>query len=416
MPSAVKRSHRHTEHLREQAASYNLEEKALYFERTLLENLHPEIKLSPLVFSKGKPGVLRMDMSALMLAMLATKYHVLQKDEDKALISKIIDNIITADVTNGYDGFVPFKFKVKNDTLEVVSNNTHANIYVQLFFAYYQVLFYVDDENIQKQVKQHLRLILWHFIQKNYVLYDHDGGKAKYSDLSPRSLTIHHNRQLSLLSLLDFGLFALDRHPNTDRVLVAKMISTRKQIIDLGYGDSISNLHLQFMGIELPTHSSTWLNFLKIYTGSGSSNDPLYKRAYRSLYHHYADERNPWFELIGLCVMKPSPDEVAKTVARIKSILATYPLDLTDHEVINSKNANIIKADSYHIKLKRIIETVEPLPIYQRPLNHYEWKTNQMRLDGNFHSKGQRRYTGIDYMQLYWLMRIVEKNEKDKNR
>ena len=408
MVAVLEKSDHHRSRLRQQAELYTLEEKALYFERTLLAGLHSKIKLVPQVITSDTQAVLRLDMSALLLGMLATKYHVLNNAEDKALIKTILDNIITSDVINGYDGFIPFKVKIINDTLEVVSNKTHANVYVQLFFSYYQVLFYVDDESIQKQVKQHLRLILWHFIQRNYVLFDQEGLQAKYSDLSPRSLTVHHNRQLSLLSLLDFGLYALDCYPNVDQMLVDTMIYTRKQIMHLGYTNTVCDLHWQFMGVELPTHSSSWLNFLKIYTGSCSSSDPLYKRAYQSLYEHYADEHNPWFELIGLYVLKPSADEAKQTVSRIKKVLATYPIDLTDHEVINSKSITTIRAHSNYIKLQRIIEAAEPLPIYQRPLNSYEWKSNQMRLDGNFHSKGQRRYTGIDYMQLYWLLRALE--------
>ena len=394
--------------LQTQAESTSLREKAAHFEKLLYQNMHHKIKLIPKVYMAGKPGPLRLDMSALLLATLACKYHVLKDPADKQLINSLVDNIISADAANGYDGFLPYKVRIVKGHLEVVTNETHANVYAQLFFAYYNVIYFVKDKGISEKIRRHLRLIIWHFVSHNFVLYDQRGKEAKYSDLSPSRWAVLHNRQLSLLSLLDFALFALDK--GEDHFLLQEISATRTRVIDMGYGLAIQNLHYSFLGIELPTHSSSWLNFLKMYTGSSSSKDPIYAQAYHSLNRHYDDEQNPFFQLIGLYITPQG--NLEEKLACIRKTLATFPLDLNRQTVINSRDENIIQVQGNYVKLQRIMEASTALPMYRRALNSYEWKRNQKRLDGNFMSSGNIRFSGIDYLQVYWMLRAFEKNNK----
>jgi len=70
-------------------------------------------------------------------------------------------------------------------------------------------------------------------------IYDQDGNVVKYSDLSPKRVTLNRSRQLSLLSLLDFGLYALGSDLDKGSLLVEKMKATRQEIIAMGYGENI---------------------------------------------------------------------------------------------------------------------------------------------------------------------------------
>jgi len=169
MHIALNKSQGHISRIEQQLIDYSLEHKALYLVKILFEGLHSDVKLVPKIFIEGKAGVLRLDMSALLLGALASKYCVLRQSEDKKLISTLIDNIDTADLINGYNGLLPNKIEVINGNMMAVGSETNANVYVQQFYAYYQVLRYVDDQKIQRQLRRHLRLVLWHFVKNNYV-------------------------------------------------------------------------------------------------------------------------------------------------------------------------------------------------------------------------------------------------------
>ncbi|MCM8532216.1 MAG: hypothetical protein NE330_13730, partial [Lentisphaeraceae bacterium] len=298
-----------TEKLRLEAESKSLLEKATYFESKILKEIHPKYKFVPKHYYSDRKDQLRTDMSSHMLAALAFKYGVTKSAQDLKLIEQMIDTFIAADETNGYDGFLPYKVTVKDGKLVATDNETHENIYVQLFFAYVIILKNVDDKSVLVKVKSHSKTILKYFAKHDFVLYTHEGKEADYSDLSLTRYSLYKNRKLSLLSLLDYGLLVLDEGP-----LKTKLLETRKKAEGLGYEDTILSLHTAFLNREFPTHSSSWLNFLKIYNGWHSSGNEIYQKAFMSLYKNYEDERNPFLELMKASLFESSIHESVESV------------------------------------------------------------------------------------------------------
>ncbi|MCH2206225.1 MAG: hypothetical protein MK132_10190 [Lentisphaerales bacterium] len=391
-------SSKHTEALKMEAEKYTLEEKALHFEKILTQSMHPKLKFLPKIIHPDQKNSLRIDTTLLFLSALAFKYGVTQNEKDKLLIEQIIDAMWSADESNGLDGYLPYKIAIHNDQIKILTNETHENVYAQFFFAYLNILKYVDDTVIKQKIKKHTTLIAAHFLKDNFTLHDNLGAEVPYSDLSPSSSSFN-NRRLSLLALID-SLQSIVEDPTTQNQLKV----TEDLIYQKGYPEDILDLTFNFVRLEFPTHSSSWLNILKIYNGCLSSGKDMYKKAFTQLMQNYQDEHNPFFELIGHAISGESPSP------EIKKILKTFPKTLTNQEVINTQSyqGKIICGD--YVKLKGTYESLEPLPIYQRPLNNYLWKRNQMTLDGNFKSSGDKAFTGIDFLQAYWMMRALEKN------
>ncbi|NQZ59568.1 MAG: hypothetical protein HRT88_19125 [Lentisphaeraceae bacterium] len=397
-------SQAHIRRLKAQASDSTLEQKALIFEKNITPHLHKNFKFTPKSYQNNKPSILRIDMTALFMSALAFKYEVLHKNQDRKLIEELIDSIYAADTANGLDGFIPYKVRIEEDQIKITSNETHENVYAQLFFAYFNILNSVDHTRIHQKIRRHVRLIMNHFHTNNFVLVDHEGKKTEFSDLSPKRFSLLHNRQLSLISMIDFALFALDK--NDDRQLIDKISTTRKQITSMNYEEKSQSLRWQIGALEFPTQSSSWLNFLKIYTGFHSSKKAFYRDSIDKLHKAYKQEENVFFQLIDLSIQDQKDPNLLMTV---REQLKTFPTDLSKREVINSEDTGLRFQYGKYIKLKRQLEVNSPMPIYRRPLNSYEWKRNQLRVDGNFHGGGEIKFTGIDYLQAYWLLRVLEK-------
>ena len=396
--TVVKNSQETIQLRKQQAENFTLEQKAEIFETRLKKTFHQKYIFIPKLFDENPNPPLRIDTTALLLSALAFKYSVTQNEQDKNLISKMVDSLISADEANGFDGFLPYKVRIKNDTIVPIDNKTRENVYAQLFFAYTSILNYVSCPEIHEKVIQHSRFIITHFAKHDFKLINHEGKESPHADLSPTQFSILNNRKLSLLYILDLGLKFCE-----DKVILNKLQQTRERAVSYGYLDEILELHTVFLNLEFPTQSSSWLNMLKIYNGWSASQNNVYKMAYDRLILRYADEDNLFFELIGHAIHQRKPS------SKIARLLATFPLDLSNKEIINSLNPAIKNVRGNYVKLKGQYESTTVLPFYQRPLNNYLWKRNQMHLDGNIKSNGLLNFTGVDYLQVYWMMRALEK-------
>ncbi|MCM8528390.1 MAG: hypothetical protein NE327_17840 [Lentisphaeraceae bacterium] len=375
----------------------SLLEKAEYFEKFILKKMHPTHRFSPKLYSKGIPGKLRMDMTGLFLSALVFKYLATEEEKTKKEILKILESIYHADESNGLDGFIPYKVKIENDKLITSSNETHINVYTQLLFAYIPIITYLEDKEIKDKTLRHLKLILNHLQKENFTLVDHLGKEVEYSDLSPKFFSIQRNRKQMLLVFLDLAL----KH----NILPEKqetLSELRNDLSENGYEEDILNLQVKFLNLEFPTHSSSWLNLKNSFIGYHIDHQDYYRKAFTNLFDKYRDEENLLFILMEES-MKKTPD-VSKEY--IESKLAEFPQNPTNHEIINSFNPNIDTLENApYTKLKRELEVKKALPYYQRPMRSFEWKLNQMRVDGNFKSTGNYQYTGIDYLTAYWMYR-----------
>lgn len=375
-----------------------LKQRAELFESTILSRMHPEHKFTPKLYINGSPGKLRMDMTCLFLSSLAYKYAVTRNPADKENILEILSSIFDADRSNGLDGFIPYKVIIENDELKTSSNETHINVYTQLLFAYIPLLKFSNDGDIQAAVTRHLKLIYKHLAKHNFQLVDNRGNDVKYSDLSPSRFTIQSNRKLLLLVLTDLALnisWSSDFHLEMNRL--------RHQLTKMDYEESIQRMHIKVLNLEFPTHSSSWLNLMNSYLGFIIEEHRYYKTAFCKLYRNYKDEKNLLFELMHNVVHPRFLTE--EKLREIEESLKNFPANPSNVEIINSRTiTQKIDRSAAFVKLKRELEVLTPLPFHERPMRSFEWKLNQMRIDGNFESPGTSEYTGIDFLIAYWML------------
>ena len=125
--------------LEKQAKSHSLLAKAAHFEKAILGRMHADYKLAARSYTSKPATYIRTDMTAQFLSAMAYKYSVLKQEEDRLLIHQIIDTYLAVDKANGFDGFIPYKVAFEGEEIKIVSNETHENVYVQLFHAYFLV-------------------------------------------------------------------------------------------------------------------------------------------------------------------------------------------------------------------------------------------------------------------------------------
>jgi hypothetical protein len=93
-----------------------------------------------------------------------------------------------------------------------------------------------------------------------------------------------------------------------------------------------------------------------------------------------------------------------------KQILASFPLELNNNEIINSGRATVKTTKFTNIiKNKRWLETSKPLPIYARPIIYHEWKRNQFRVNGNIGANGNVEFSGLDFLLAYSIYEKILK-------
>ncbi|MCM8542615.1 MAG: hypothetical protein NE328_20280 [Lentisphaeraceae bacterium] len=404
--TAAKKSQQIIENRKALLQNIPLLEKAKYFETHIFSKMHPIHRFTPKLYNHGIPGKLRMDMTALFLSSQVFKFIATKDKKTKSEILKILDSIYKADKSNGLDGFIPYKVQIQGNNLFTSSNETHINVYTQLLFAYIPILSFLDDQQIKQKVQRHMALIIDHLHKYNFTLVDHLRQEVKYSDLSPKFFSLQNNRKQLLLIFLDTALkFSIlpDKYK--------ELYEMRQNLSSDNYESEISNLHFKLLNLEFPTHSSSWLNLTNSFIGYHIDQKNYYKTAYLNLYKNYEDEENLLFMLMWKSI---SPDSQI-TFNSIESKLKEFPINPTNHEIINSQRLDLqILSSPPFTKLKRELEVEKALPFYQRPIRSFEWKLNQMRVDGNFTSTGNYQYTGIDYLTAYWMYRWLKNKSKPK--
>ena len=287
-----------------------------------------------------------------------------------------------------------------------MKNNVHINVYSQLLFAYTHAYLLFEDPELKQMIQDHVLLISEYFLENDFVLKNEKGEIMRYSDLSPKSFTFKKNRQLDLLLILESGLVILDETGFN----MEDFRSKKKELLDrYKYYQSIQRLHLKIGIFEFPSHSSDWLNFLKLHALISLTDEENYKNAFMNLYKSQQREENPLFQAMYLDIKEDiSPEEKELVEKSSNYYLSTFPLNLSNAEIINSHNKDIQKKIRF-IKLKKVVEAETPLPIFMRPLKGHEWKRNAFRLNGNILESGNKEYPGTDFLLAYWMM---EKNNK----
>jgi hypothetical protein len=177
---------------------------------------------------------------------------------------------------------------------------------------------------------------------------------AEFSVLEPSSSELSSSRVLDLLVIAE-GLKALTGSPESQQLLA--------DCIDAGYIRKLNKFEIDIGVAKIPTHSTDWLNMMRLTTLYQFQPSPEYKRALERHFRTQQDEDNALFEAMHQLVTgRPS---------RALELLRDYPL-LTDNREIIHRPTRRYKL----IKNRWHSETRSPIPISQRGYHYNLWKRN----------------------------------------
>lgn len=373
-----------------EATTHSLSDKAAIFESRIFgEFRHPEHYL----FGKEKhalqPLKLDLESTALILAGTAAKYAVTQEPDDLHTIHRILDSLQLLDDINGRDGFLPYI--VESPGLEIIKGNTHSNAYAQLMFAYVSVIQQVPDNAAHARIRLQAKAMADYFIKYEFTMHNAAGEPIEVSDLHPSSWQHSRSRILDLLLIAESLRSLL---PAEDPA-VLQLQNTIRQAEKAGYLRKIQRLQFQFLGYKVPTHSSDWLNFLRLYTLTRISDRAAYHEAWERHYHALKEEQNPFYAVLYQDVSQK---------AAILNMMHSFPLTRNNDPILPDETV-ILNPHPLYKKHSRTVEALTPLPIYQRPADNFEWKRNPYRTRGHLTRHTPIEYGGIDFYIAYWFGR-----------
>ncbi len=388
-----------------EAEKYSLKEKSEIIESRLSNFLYlPHFLISRFTTDKGR-GPIQLEHSLFLLSYLASKYAVTKNKIVQTRAKRIIKSIIEMDRANGLDGFLPLEAVIdKRGNLFPTNEDTHANVYVQLLFAYTQAFYSFDDIEIKKLISKHIAIVAKHFVGNNYQLVNQYGETTKYSNISISRFELKRNRALAVTLLIHSALKFVDKNKYSD--LYQRLMEDKVLLEKYGYPNK-GPIFFKLANLEFPTPGSSHLNFLSLYTLHILTGDDYYKKVIKKLHSRYDHSANVFFDILYLntSFYFISKERRFKIEDRIKDYLQSYPTVRDSSEILNSYRKDLEKRKiSRYIKFRSKPESVVPLPIYDRPGTTYEWIRNQHRLDGGW--VGNRHlYNEVDYLQAYWLFR-----------
>jgi hypothetical protein len=373
-----------------EAQTHSLAEKAAIFERRIFgEFRDPNHFLFGEERRANRSLQLDLEATALVLAATAAKYSVTQAPEDLRAINRILDGLQVLDDVNTRDGFLPHL--VESPNLKVIRGDTHANAYAQLMFAYITVHQQVADDAVHAKIRMQAKAMAGYFLKHQFKMHDAAGQPIEVSDLTPSPWQLSRSRVLDLLLIAESLRYLLPPDDPEAPELKA-YLDTAGQV---GYLRKIQCLRFQMLGYKVPTHSSDWLNFLRLYTLTRISDTSDYHSAWKRHYQNMKEELNPFYAIL-------HHDNSQKAV--IEHYMNSFPLTLDNHPVVPDDQVPLNPYPLYK-KNNRAVEALTPLPIYQRPASNFEWKRNPYRVEGHLVRQSEVKYAGIDFYIAYWFGR-----------
>ncbi len=386
----IKVSQKLIETRKKEAESLSLEEKAKFFENKLDDFFIENYALMAREIKESGEINAELDATTSLLPMLAFKYAVKKDPKTQELASKVIDGIIALDEFETYDGYIISSVSF-DEKLRCVDEKSKTLHYTQLFFAYVTANKLFDDKEIKEKIKKHTSKIADYLLKCELYLEKPNGEKISDSNIKPSTLRLSRSRCLDALVISE-SIKYLTNDKRFEKVL--------EDCVDKDYLKRIQKLQLRFLNFKIPTHSSDWLNFLRLHTLIETSASPEYKTALKKLFEKEEVENNPLFNSIFL-LSNPTYEKKEQLRKSTWDILSTFPLNLTNQEIINTGVQQ--KLFSQRVKNKSVPESIDALPIYMRALKWNAWKDNPYRIKGNLNSKGTKRYSGIDFLLAYWM-------------
>jgi len=348
-----------------EAESHTLEEKAQIFEDRCKDFMKPGTALLP----KHRGGEGDLEATLQLLAALSFKYRVNPNPEEYKLANNIVKAIIDLDESNGLDGYVS-----KNHSN---TGDTKRNLYSQLFFAYISAHDAFGGA-IGKKIRDHTELIADYVNCNGLVLRNPKGGTVEFSDLKPSKYNLSRSLCLDTLVFIEACNY------------LGADLEWMEKCVKANYLDRINTLHLNLGVFQLPTHSTDWLNFLRLHTLIEASGSPEYKLALKRLFKSQKKENNPLFNAI---YQYHFPESSLQPV--IEQYLNSFPLNSGVVCNVDAPRKLFPPITKNHCRA----ETKEPEPIFSRPLEWYEWKRNPYRVCG----RKTAAFSGVDFLIAHHL-------------
>lgn len=345
-----------------------------------------------------------IDETVFYLFYLTELLRLDHSPEIQKSIAKVVDDIILMDKLNGFDGYLPRSVTYVNGEMQIVPDEIHSNSYSLIMFGYYSAFMATDDDVIKAKIANHVAVIAKYYLDNDLVLRDDKGQEVRVSNLNKR----HLSRELDALVIFEIaGL--LTRDQELKDLFKAKAEDLKKR----GYIKNNKILHLSIFNFQIPSHSSSWLNLVRLYALAKATDEEIYKHNFMKLYQILAVNQNPFFDALYMDLLNEIDVE---KLNRIEYFLQTFPIELDNREIVSSYKGDT-KLRPFPRITKNYIEAepYDALPIYRRPLKYFEWKENQLRIDGNWHNKKTMRFSGIDYLVLYGLYKNLSRSQSVDN-
>jgi len=365
--------------------SKSLEEKVNYFNRLIDKDL---VKISegvliPTARYKTNKKPLQAEVNSAYLCALSFEYAVTKNKKTKLRAESILKGLIAMDKLDGFDGYIPYE--INGNTKEVSKRETHANVYDQIFFAYYYMDKFLGKN---KLIEKHISLIYNKWLMDDFELKKPNGEKSKYSNLKiKKTFSLNPSRSLER-KLLDGIAYKLGNN------------ETKQKVLKYGWkGKTSGKLYLNLGFLEIPTSSSSWLNMLdlKLLEELNLENNVRLKK----LIKNYENQKNPFFQIL----LSLSNGKITNPL--IKKRLSEFPCPCDGERIINSHRKEIKLRPRRFIKSTSKIESEIPLPLFEITSDHYLWKRNLLDIGRNSDSTVSEYY-GIDFLQAYWMFRYLK--------
>ena len=280
------------------------------------------------------------------------------------------------------------------------SDELVAQVYEMMVF-----LELVADENEREWVMEHLRRVIGHVVENDWVLRDVDGKPTRWARWDPAFLmTPYGIGERGLNALQALGFIAAATHFTHD----PKFEAGKQQLIEFRYPRVILRQKLTSPPGRF-THFDDRLAFYGYYPFLHYETDPqLRALGLRSLERSWEVKRIeavPWFNFI-YGVLTGNDCETDRAVTHLRQ----WPLDLRRHSYTNSHREDLYPPRGYRMYSER------PKPLSPRETEPNRWDGDFMRLDGTYGGRVVADPSG--WLDAYWMGRyyglITAPQAKDK--